>query len=359
MGRRISTAKWSDKHSRWQVNVQRDGVRRSFYSLKPGRQGQRECNGKADRWLDENLVSGHTKVDMLYGVWLEDVKQVHSTGYHCNLESLGRNWILPELGGKRIENITEIDLQRVINRAYAAKKSKQTLRGLRAVLMTFLKYARQSRASNLRPETLKVPDDAPVKNKKILQPKDISLLFGEQKFDHWFVNAYRFYVASGLRRGELIAIQPDRDIIGNTLSLKESVNRFREITEGKNKNAQRTFVLDGILQGIIRDQKELLKKNNIKTQYLFVNTFGARIHPATLYSNWGKYCARLGIQKTSLHELRHTFISLCKEVPLELLKGQVGHSLTMDTFRQYGHEVDGEKEQTAHIINKELSKYIK
>ena len=55
MGKRTNTAAWSEKHKRWQINVQRDGKRRSFYSSTPGRTGQREANAKADAWLDDGI----------------------------------------------------------------------------------------------------------------------------------------------------------------------------------------------------------------------------------------------------------------------------------------------------------------
>ncbi len=44
MGKRTNTAKWMENQNRWQVNVQKDGVRRSFTSSKPGRTGQRKAN---------------------------------------------------------------------------------------------------------------------------------------------------------------------------------------------------------------------------------------------------------------------------------------------------------------------------
>lgn len=55
MGKRTNTAVWLEKQERWQVNVQKDGKRRSFYSMKPGRAGQREANRKADDWLDKGV----------------------------------------------------------------------------------------------------------------------------------------------------------------------------------------------------------------------------------------------------------------------------------------------------------------
>lgn len=56
MGKRVNTAVWLEKQQRWQIKVQKDGVRRTFTSSKPGRTGQREVNRKADAWLDEGIA---------------------------------------------------------------------------------------------------------------------------------------------------------------------------------------------------------------------------------------------------------------------------------------------------------------
>ena len=60
--KRTNTAKWVESAQRWQINVQKDGVRKTFTSARPGRTGQREANAKADAWLDEGLVSRKVKV---------------------------------------------------------------------------------------------------------------------------------------------------------------------------------------------------------------------------------------------------------------------------------------------------------
>ena len=53
MSKRTNTAQWEEKYQRWRIAVQKDGVRKQFYSSTPGRTGQREANAKADRWLDD------------------------------------------------------------------------------------------------------------------------------------------------------------------------------------------------------------------------------------------------------------------------------------------------------------------
>jgi len=40
MSKRTNTAQWEEKHQRWRVAVQKDGVRKQFYSSTPGRTAQ-------------------------------------------------------------------------------------------------------------------------------------------------------------------------------------------------------------------------------------------------------------------------------------------------------------------------------
>ena len=47
MTTRTNSAKWTG--TRWRIDVQKDGQRKSFYSSKTGRTGQREANAKADK----------------------------------------------------------------------------------------------------------------------------------------------------------------------------------------------------------------------------------------------------------------------------------------------------------------------
>lgn len=86
LGRRTNTAVWLEKHGRWQVNVQKDGVRRSFYSSTPGRTGQRECNAKADAWLDDNISGDGKRVSVLFYDYIEDLKSRTCYG-HCEMKN--------------------------------------------------------------------------------------------------------------------------------------------------------------------------------------------------------------------------------------------------------------------------------
>ena len=54
--------------------------------------------------------------------------------------------------------------------------------------------------------------------------------------------------------------------------------------------------------------------------------------------------------KTTLYELRHTFVSITKSLPEGYLKQLVGHSKDMDTYGVYSHEISSDKDTAAKMI---------
>lgn len=355
MGRRTNTAVWHDKYKRWQINVQKDGQRRSFYSPTPGRTGQRECNKKADDWLDLKIVSPSTRVGDLYDQWIEELKVTTSKAYYSQYDQYGRNWIKPAVQFRKIGEIIEQDLQDIITAGHKHGLSKKTLCNIRTCITAYMKYARKNRASTLVPENLTIPRAAPVGERTILQPDDLIKLFecdatlwrGKERKE-LFINAYRFQVATGLRPGEVLGLKK-ADIAGNKVYIKRSINSTNEETKGKNSNARRTLPLTPLALDILRSQAALTQ--SIKSEYVFHDQYGDHIHAEAYYKHWVRYRAANGLSEVSPYELRHTFVSVVKELPEGILKPIIGHSKVMDTFGVYSHEVQGDAEQAASLIN--------
>ena len=92
MGKRTNTAKWMENQHRWQINVQKDGVRRSFTSSKPGRTGQREANAKADAWLDDGIMSMSKRVRDVWPKFIDDLKSRTSIGNWRPINGIGDNF---------------------------------------------------------------------------------------------------------------------------------------------------------------------------------------------------------------------------------------------------------------------------
>jgi integrase len=362
--RRTNAAIWQDKYRRWKIDVQRDGVRRSFYASAPGRNGQRECHKKADEWLDGNLINAETRAKVLHDKWIAELKTTTGRGHWTNYESFWNNWIGKKIDHIKMGKLTEQNLQDVITSAHKAGLAKETLSDMRSCMSAFIKYGRKCKATGLIVENVSIPRSAPVGKRTILQPRDIKALFSRGKITMWgkeaedeFINAYRFEVATGLRPGELIGLKWS-DISGNQVNLKRSINKFGEETRGKNDNARRSFMLTPIAQGILKQQRTHRSTQKIISDFVFPNKLGEYVPQRTYYARWAKYRKAAGIIEVTPYELRHTFVSMVKTLPEGLLKQLVGHSKDMDTYGTYSHEVDGDMDQAASMVQNLLSSVI-
>ncbi len=357
MGKRINTATWLEKYQRWQVKVQKDGQRRTFSCSTPGRAGQRECNKKADTWLDDNL-DGSIRVSKLYAQFLEDQQARTGTGNYTNNESIGRIWILPKIGFKRMEAVTEQDLQNVLNSAGKKQRSRDTIKNIRGCITAFLKFARKAGATKLHPEDLVIPNHAPSGERTVLTQENIQVLFSSTKTtffqkecDDWYIHAYRFLAVVGLRPGELCELKRNKQSDNAQVVVHGSYNKYGEHTSGKTKNAIRTFILPNLAQQILTDQVNMLKQNGIVSMYLFPNRSAEQATSRELYKRWQAYQKSNGIDPISLYELRHTFVSLCRRsIPEALIKPVLGHSSKMPSYDTYGHEIDGDADYVAQKI---------
>lgn len=152
MSKRTNTAVWEEKYQRWRIAVQKDGVRKQFYSSTPGRTGQREANAKADRWLDDGIAVKASRVEDAGKLWLASVELTTSHTNYRPIESRWRIWVLPVIGKKRVTALTDQDLQNVIDHAYAAGLSRKTLQSISGDMNAFCKFCRKSKIATFRPE---------------------------------------------------------------------------------------------------------------------------------------------------------------------------------------------------------------
>ena len=343
MGKRTNTAKWIEKSQRWQIKVQKDGKRRTFNSSLPGRAGQREANAKADAWLDGGIEKATARVDILFSGYLEELRARTSETHWKPETSRYETWIKPEIGHLRVDKLHEGHFQKIINEAYQGGLSKKSLMNLRAELFAFAKYCRKVKASAFHPEDVTIPKGAYIKEKRILQPEDIVTLFsvdtthfrGKTVADD-FIQAYRFQAVTGLRPGELLGLKW-ADIIGDTVSIRRSINVRGEETTGKNDNAVRSFRLNDTSRAILAAQRQASDG-----PFVF-----PRITENGYWRRLKRYCEANNLPPVSPYQMRHTFVSVIQSMAEGDIKTLVGHSRSMDTFGVYAHSVNGQEDRIA------------
>lgn len=345
--------RWDPIRLRWQLNAQKDGKRRAFYSPKLGKAGSAEVKRKRRAWLDGQSLD-EVRLEKLFAMYLEDIKAKHkSTSHYSQNEKFGRLYLIPRLGHKKVRSITDQEWQDCITQI---KKplSKHTLMDIRGVITSFCRYAKRSRLIDAVPEQLEIPKDAPIIGKRALQPSQVKMLF--EQSDEWYINAWRLMAVTGLRPGEVYGLKPG-DIKNGFLTISRSVSEDRIVTQGKNKNAHRVMKIHAIAQEIISEQQ--MSTMHLHSPWTFCAPDGDVTHPKVAYEHWRRWARPLGIL-ASPYALRHTFVSLTKnELPAELLKQLVGHSESMDTFGVYGHVMDGEMDRAATVLDEVFRNTLK
>lgn len=364
MMKRTNTAVWMDKQQRWQIKVQKDGIRKTFYSSKPGRNGQREANAKADAWLDLGIEDPNRKAGELLDEFLEGVKEKTSTANYRKEYTHVERYIRPAIGHKRMAAVTLQDLQTIIDKAFrttnfktdsAHELSRKSLMNIRATISGFLKFCRKRNLTILSGDLLEIPKAARYQTKRVLQPESLRTLFnvdttiyyGKRIFDP-YIYAYRFAVLTGLRPGELRGLEKV-DIHRNTIRLTRSINYHNEVTRGKNSNAVRTVVLSPLAAQVLAEQLQAVPTG--KRVFPIIGTREFR-------TCWQRYCRSNDIEVISLYELRHTFVSIAKTLPEGMVKSIVGHSAQMDTFGVYGHALTSDAQDTSAALQQRFENLL-
>lgn len=164
------------------------------------------------------------------------------------------------------------------------------------------------------------------------------------------INAYRFQVLNGLRPGELLGLRWG-DVKDDILHIRRSINIYGEETTGKNDNAIRPLALNQLSRQILTEQWHQYPGGPEDAIFGEVSEVYYR-------NRWERFCRFNGISYVSPYELRHTFVSLAKNLSEGQIKRLVGHSANMDTFGTYGHEVKGELTQTAEELNRLFARVL-
>ena len=362
---RRSEAIWIDKKGYWQIKVQKNGERKAFTSSIKGRKGKHAAEAKADDWLEKGTLD--MRFDSAWCEFINDQQQRTSEASWKKHEQYANNYILPNVGKRKLSTITPVMWQSCIDSAAKKGLSRRSCSNVRATITAFVKYALRARwdIQRLEDGDLAIPRAAmPGKGKKVLQPDALRKLFEDPSLILYgkprivqYSYAWQFLAATGLRRGELCGLKAE-DLEGSILHVRRSINSTRQVTSGKNDNARRTIELSNTALAVLDRQREMLRLNGIKSAWLFPDKYGECANPNHIYDQWKSWCKQNDVD-LSLHELRHTFISINRaDLPLELIKSVVGHSSSMDTFAVYGHEVEGDRHRAACIIDSVFTRIL-
>jgi len=175
-------------------------------------------------------------------------------------------------------------------------------------------------------------------------------------------------VMTGMRRGELVALQWDAvDLRRSTVKVRSAatyLDGVETIDVPKTKRSRRTIDLDQRTVSVIKrhraTQREELFELGVTSSTddrVFANEIGEPMRPHSVGQAFNRLVESSGIPRIRLHDLRHTHAShlLAAGVNAKVVSERFGHASVSFTLDTYGHVMPGQQSEAAEAAAALLS----
>ena len=324
------------------------------------------------QWLaDATYIDQHSDldqasdmlVDAWFDYWISIKKQtVRPNTVRNYTERYERN-IKCVIGSKLLTDVKPIHCQRIFSKMAEEGYKTTTIYQTRIALYNMLEFARENDVliSNPCKKSVKSDMGKPSVKKEALTI-DVQKKFLEAVVGYSYENQYRFVLQTGLRTGELIGLKwSDIDFENRTMKIERTMEYRYKVGEWrvgppKSKSGFRTIPLTDEAIRILENQK--LKNKSLKLvpmewkDIVFLCRKGTPVKNSTYDTGLFKYCDRVGIPRSSMHVLRHTFATRCIEGGMKpkTLQRILGHSNIGITMNLYVHITEDEKQREIDLV---------
>jgi integrase len=265
-------------------------------------------------------------------------------------ENLLKVHILPEMGNRRLDDITQRMVGDFIVNKFGQGLRSQTVKNLKNCLGSILRYAHspdQYIDSNPargivvpKPEDeepSREPDPFSWEDRRLMED---AFLKHSPKFYPLVLTAFR----TGLRIGELFGLQwQDIDFVHRLISVRRNVVNGK-VTTPKSRAGKRdvrmTSQLADELKALMATRKRQKLEKGWKSvpDWLFCNEKGGFLdYDNFLKGVWNPAVEKSGLRRRTPHDMRHTYatLRLSKGDSLAEVSKEMGHSSSDITYRTY------------------------
>ena len=282
-----------------------------------------------------------------------------------------RAYIVPRLGGKRLDQVDGSDLAafyghlrtaggrngRALAEATVARVHATVSRAFRDAVEQHLIAVNPARSvpTMQRPKQRR-PGDSTLRYWTAEQLRD----FLEGIREHRLYPLYRVAAYTGMRRGELCGLRwQDVDLNGGSLSVRQTRTSAADpdggkgtrIIVGEPKSGKgRRIDLDPGTVGVLRSWRRLQAEDRMALAgawpdhgLVFTREDGAPPHPDTVSGTFDAMVKASGLPRITVHALRHTHatILLALGEPVKAVSERLGHSDVTTTLNYYAHVIPG------------------
>ena len=277
--------------------------------------------------------------------------------------------IIPALGHIQLDKLTTGNIQQFYTglkqsgrllrtELYGAGLSDQTIRGIHTTLHAALDKAVEEKLIFRNPaDSCKLP---PVKGRemKILTPEEIQRLLIQAREDGCY-ELLLLELSTGLRRGEILAIQwDDLNLRTGALRVERQVHRVRGelvVSPPKTRAGNRTVLLPAPVLNVHKSYK-----NGIHSRWMFPSPVkeDSPLDPAAVRKRLQTVLERAECKRLRFHDLRHTFATASLEhgMDIKTLSTIIGHVSSATTLNTYTHVTDAMRQSAADKIDRGIGR---
>jgi integrase len=256
--------------------------------------------------------------------------------------------ILPALGGRKLEDITIVDVQGLVDRLMREGLDPSTIKNALMPLRVIYRRAVARGRVAVNPTTgLELPT-IEGKRDRIASPAEAAMLLEALPPPDRALWACAFY--AGLRSGELQGLDWSCvDLAGGTVRIERAYDpKSKVMIEPKSKAGGRRVPIPAIL----RDHLIEHRMNTEGTGLVFVRSGMRPFDNSVLRKRAHRFWVAAGLDPIGLHECRHTYASLmiAAGVNAKALSTYLEHANIATTFDRYGHLMPGNEDEAAELL---------
>jgi integrase len=310
---------------------------------------------EADRWLTD-LKSRHNsgilspdrswRLGEYLDHWLEDIVRVNRRpATYAQCEMVARLYLKPKIGKVDVNKLSVPLVQDFLNRMLAEGQSIPKVQVIRKVLSSALTSAQREEVVQRNVARLAV---LPTHERKEVTPWTAaeSRKFLAAARPHLYYPAFLLLVFYGLRRGEVLGLQwRDIDFQSRVIHIRHQLQRVGhslELGPVKTKAGRRPLPLVSFVADALLAHRELQESRGsaLPDGLVFTATEGKPLEASVLVRAFQKICREHGIRIIRVHDLRHGFATLLKDMGIPVRDAQLllGHARVTTTQEIYQHD---------------------
>ena len=337
---------------------------------------KRECAEKLAALKAQlgGIPSDKLRPEMRFADWLDYWYETHCkpnirTSTQSGYEDRVRLHIKPELGEIPLNRLTQNDLQQFYGRLkkngrkrlteqYGAGLSDRMVRMCHAVCRSALERAVRDDLLRANPAIgCKLPPKK-AKEMQVLDREELQKFLIQAQADGYY-ELFLLDLCTGLRRGELIALQwDDLNFETGMLTVNKqayTVNGELQIIPPKTKASVRRLVLPPAVLAVLREYHR-----KVDSRWMFPSPVKADrpITPGVARRRLQTILERADCKRVRFHDLRHTFATLALEngMDVKTLSAMLGHVSAVTTLDIYTHITSDMQRAAAASIDRSIGK---